>query len=163
MSSLYVQSKVCIAPFHVRSKVCITPMHVRRKVCKFALHMDGINADFAPYMEGSHADWAPHMELRHSFREQIIPKTASFSNFQRELFKTTDVTTFENKVFWRRVHFNYFFLFFFGPYVVILVESSYTCHNMHAGKTCKANSTYTFPPRQQTKLNWAFQAGTPSD
>ena len=50
ISSLYVRSKVCMAPFNVRSIVC-----------KFAPHMDGSNADFAPHMEGSHADFAPHI------------------------------------------------------------------------------------------------------
>ena len=45
MSLLYVQSKVCMAPFNVWSKVC-----------KFAPHMDGSNADIAPHMEGRHAD-----------------------------------------------------------------------------------------------------------
>ena len=74
---------------HVRSKVCIAPIHMRSKVCKFALHMEGSNADFAPHMEGSHANFALHMERRHSFRDQIISKTASFANFQWEIFKTT--------------------------------------------------------------------------
>ena len=60
-------------------------------VCKFAPHMDGNNADFDPHIEGTHADFAPHMERRHSFRDQIIAKTASFANFQRELFKTTNI------------------------------------------------------------------------
>ena len=105
MSQLYVQSKVCMAPFNVRSKVCFAPIHVRSKVCKFAPHMDWSNADFAPHMEGRQADFAPHMERRHSFRDKIIAKTAVFGNFQRELFKTTKilggyktyVTTFDNK------------------------------------------------------------------
>ena len=116
MSLLHVRSIVCMAPFHVRSKVSIAPIHVRSKVCKFAPHMDGSNAefalhmegshaDFAPHMEGSHADFALHMERRHSFRDQIIAKTASIGNFQRELFKTTNilggymtyVTTFKKK------------------------------------------------------------------
>ena len=74
------------------------------KVCKYAPHMDGSNAHFAPHMEGRHTDFAPHMEGRHSFRDQIIAKTTIFANFQRELFKTTNifgvymtyVTTFEN-------------------------------------------------------------------
>ena len=56
-------------------------------------------------MEGSHADFAPHLEQIHSFRDQKIAKIASFINFQKELFKTTNilgvymtyVTTFENK------------------------------------------------------------------
>ena len=67
--------------------------------------MDGSNADFAPHMEGSHADFAPHMKWRHSFRDQIIAKTAWFANVKRKLFKTTNilgvymtyVTTFEKK------------------------------------------------------------------
>ena len=67
--------------------------------------MNGSNADFAPHIEGKQADCAPHMERRHSFRDQIITKTAFFANFQREVLKTTDifgvymmyVTTFENK------------------------------------------------------------------
>ena len=80
-----------MAPFNVRSKVCIAPIHVRSKVCKFAPHMDESNADFAPHMEGRHADFAPHMEQRHSFRDQKIAKTAIFANFQRELFKTTNI------------------------------------------------------------------------
>ena len=107
MSPLYVRSKVCMAPFNVRSKVCMASIHVRSKVCKFATYMDGSNVDFAPHMEGSHEDFAPHMERRHSFRDQIIAKTAIFANFQRELFKTTNifgvymtyVNTFENTNF----------------------------------------------------------------
>ena len=114
--TLYVQSKVCMAPFHVRSKVCIAPIHVRRKVCKFAPHMGGSNADFAlhmegshadvaPHMEGSHADFAPHMERRHSFRDQIITKMQVLHIVKRELFKTTNIlgvfwiclATFNNK------------------------------------------------------------------
>ena len=66
--------------------------------------MDGSNTNFALNIEGSHADLAPHMERRHSFKDQIIAKTESFSNIQRELFKTTNilgvymtyVTTFKN-------------------------------------------------------------------
>ena len=50
-------------------------------------------ADIAPHMEGCHADIAPHIERRHSFRDQIIAKTAKISNFPRELFKTTFETT----------------------------------------------------------------------
>ena len=73
---LDVQSKVLMAPLHVRSKVCIAHVYVRRKVLKFALHMDGRNADFAP-----------HMEQRHSFRDQIIAKTASLVNFPRKCLK----------------------------------------------------------------------------
>ena len=96
MSPLDVWSKVCMAPFHVRSKVCIAPIHVWSKICKFAPHMNWSNADFAPHMEGSHADFVPHMERRHSFRDQIIAKTTSFANFQREFLKTT-MTTFDNK------------------------------------------------------------------
>ena len=90
MSTLYVRSKVCMAPFHVQSKVWNAPIHVRRKVWKFDLHMDKSIADFAPHIEGSHADFALHMELRHSFRDQLIAKTSSFANFQRKLFKTTN-------------------------------------------------------------------------
>ena len=105
MSPLYVRSKVCMTPFHVRSNVSTAPIHVRSKVCKFALDMDGSYAEFAPHMEGSHGDFAPHMERRHSFRQQIIAKTACFVNVQRETFKTTNilevymtyVTTFEIK------------------------------------------------------------------
>ena len=72
--------------------------------------MDGSNADFAPQMKGKQADFAPHKERRHSFRDQIIAKSAIFANGPRELFKTTNilgvymngvymtyVTTFENK------------------------------------------------------------------
>ena len=67
--------------------------------------LDGINADFSLHMEGSHADFALLMEWRHSFNVQIIAKTASFANFLRELFKSTNilgvyrtyVTPFENK------------------------------------------------------------------
>ena len=77
---------------------------MRSKFVDFASHMEGSNADFAPHLEGSHADFVPHMERRHSFRDQIIAKTASFANFQKELLKTTNifgvymayVTTFEN-------------------------------------------------------------------
>ena len=54
ISSLYVRSKVCMAPFHLPSKVCIVPIHVQSKVCKLSPHMDGSNADFAPHMKGSH-------------------------------------------------------------------------------------------------------------
>ena len=105
ISPFYVRSKVCMAPFNVRSKVCIALIHVRSKVCKFAPHMDGSNADFAPHMLGSQADFAPHMTQRHSFRDQIITKAAIFTNFQRELFKTTNILgvymtyliTFEHK------------------------------------------------------------------
>ena len=98
-----------MAPFNVRSKVCIGPIYVRSKICKFALHMYRSNADFAPHMEGRHADFAPHMERRHSSRDPKIAKTAILANFQRELFKTTNilgvymtyVTTFEIKnIFW---------------------------------------------------------------
>ena len=53
--------------------------------------MDGSNADFTPHIEGSHADFAPHMEQRHSLGDQIIAKTASFVNFQRELLKPTNI------------------------------------------------------------------------
>ena len=103
-----------MAPFHVWSKVCIAPIHVRSKVCKFAPHMDGSNADFDPHVEGSHADFALHLEQRHSFRDQKKAKIASFVNFQKELFKTTNilgvymiyVTTFENKTIWRERTFN---------------------------------------------------------
>ena len=42
-------------------------------------------------MDGSNVDFALHMEQRHSFRDQIIAKTAIFANFQRELFKTTNI------------------------------------------------------------------------
>ena len=70
-------------PFQVRSKVCIAPIHVRSKVCKFA-----------PHMEGSHADFALHMKQRHSYRDLIKAKTASFTNFQKELFKTTNIIRF---------------------------------------------------------------------
>ena len=63
-----------MTPFHVQSKVCIASR-------------DGSNADFAPHM-------------KFSFRDQIVSKTASFANFQRELFKImgvymTYVTTFD--------------------------------------------------------------------
>ena len=78
-----------MAPFNVQSKVCIEPIHVRSKVCKLARDMDGSNADFAPHIEGRQADFAPRMERRHSFRDQIMAKTAIFANFQRELSKTT--------------------------------------------------------------------------
>ena len=80
-----------MAPFHVRSKACIAPIHVRGKFVDFAPHMEGSNADFVPHMEVSHADYAPHMERRHSFKDQIIAKTASFTNFQSELFKTANI------------------------------------------------------------------------
>ena len=83
MSLLFVRSKACIAPIHVRSKVCI-----------FAPHIDRSNAAFTPHMEGSHADFALHMELRQSFRDQIIPKTSSFANFQRELLETIKTLKF---------------------------------------------------------------------
>ena len=84
---------------------CIALIYVRSKVCKFAPHIDGSNSDFAPQMEGSLADFAPHMERRHNFRDQIIAKTVSFANLERELFKTNNilrvyiiyVTTFERK------------------------------------------------------------------
>ena len=117
MSLLYVRSNVCMAPFHVRSKVCIAPILVRSKVCKFAPHIDGSNADFAPHMEGSHAEFAPHLEQRHSFRDQKIAKIASFVNFQKKLFKTTDIlgvymtylTTFENKTILRERTFKVWF------------------------------------------------------
>ena len=52
--------------------------------------MDGSNSDFAPQMEGSHADFAPHSERRLSFRDQLLAKIASFANFQRDVFKTTN-------------------------------------------------------------------------
>ena len=85
----------------------MAPFHVRSKVCKCAPHMHGSNADFPPHMEGSHADFAAHIEQRHSFRDQIIANTASFANFQRKLFKATNmlrvnmtyVTTCEIKIF----------------------------------------------------------------
>ena len=105
MSLLYVRSIVCMAPFNVGSKVCIASIHVRSKICKFAPHINGSNADFPRHIEESHADFAPQMEWRHSCKDQIIAKTAIFANFQRELFKTTnilgdfmtyDVTTFMN-------------------------------------------------------------------
>ena len=103
-----------MAPFHFLSKVCISSIHVRSNVCKFAPHMDGSNADFALHMEGSPADFAPHMERRHSFRDQRIAKTASFANFQRELWKTTNilvvymtyVTTFDSTNILRESTFN---------------------------------------------------------
>ena len=57
-------------------------IHVRSKVCKFAPHIDGSNADFAPHMEGSHADFSPHIEQRHSFRDQIIAKSACLPMFK---------------------------------------------------------------------------------
>ena len=56
MSPLVVWSEVCMAHFNVPSTVCITPI--------------------TPHMDGSNADFAPHMEQRHSFRDQIITKTA---------------------------------------------------------------------------------------
>ena len=76
--------------------------------------MDGSNEDFAPHIEGSKADFAPHMERRHSFRDQIIAKTASLANFQRELLKTTNilkayityVATFESKDILRESNFD---------------------------------------------------------
>ena len=42
-------------------------------------------------MEVRHEDFAPHMERGHNFRDQIIAKTASFANFQKELFETTNI------------------------------------------------------------------------
>ena len=77
--------------------------------------MDGSNADFALHMEGSHVDLAPHMEQRHSFRDKIISKTATFANFQREIFKTinilgvymTYVTTFYSTNILRESTFKY--------------------------------------------------------
>ena len=94
-----------MALFYLRSKVCIALIHERNKVCKFAPNMDGSNVDFALYMEGSHAEFAPESEQKRSFRDEIIAKTASFVNCQRELFTTTNilevimtyVTTFERR------------------------------------------------------------------
>ena len=98
----------------MRSKVCIALIHVRSKVCKFA-NLDGSNADFAPHMEGSHVDFAPHMKRRHSFRDHIVDKIASFADLQRKLVKTnnifmpniskTYVTTFETKNILREITF----------------------------------------------------------
>ena len=73
-----------MSPPYVPSKVCKFAPHMNGSNTDFAPHMEGSHADFAPHMEGSHADFAPHIELRHSFRDQIISKTASFANFQRE-------------------------------------------------------------------------------
>ena len=65
-------------------------------------------------VDGSNADFTPHREQRHSFRDQIIAKTTSFANFQRELLKTpiilrvymTHVNTFDNKNILREPTFN---------------------------------------------------------
>ena len=79
----------------------ISALYVGRKVCKFAPHMHGSSVDFAPHMAGSYADFALQLEQIHSFRDQRIAKIASFVNFQKELFKTTNVTTFDNKTILR--------------------------------------------------------------
>ena len=66
-------------------------LHVRSKYADFVPQMDGSNADFAPHIEVSNADFAPHLEQRHSFRDQTIAKIASFVNFKKEIFKTTNM------------------------------------------------------------------------
>ena len=76
--------------------------------------MNGSNADSALHMEGRHSDFGLHMERRNSFREQIVAQAASFANFQRKLFKATNilrvnmtyVTTFEIKNTLRESTFN---------------------------------------------------------
>ena len=150
-----------MSPFYVRSKVCMASFHVWSKVCKFAPHMDGSNADFALHTEGSHADFAPHMEQRHSFRDQILTKTASVANFQRELFKTTNslgfymtyVTTFENKNILRESTINKIFF-----HVTILLIFSYLPHFKVSVLDSLMSTTY-FSPNALTLIRSLITGG----
>ena len=59
-----------MCPLYVRSKVYMAPFHVQSKVCIAPIHVQSKVCKFAPHMDGSNAD---------------------FANFQRELFKATNL------------------------------------------------------------------------
>ena len=76
-------------------KICLCSMCEAKS--EWLPSMWGAKSALLPSMCGaksanlSHTDFVPHMKQRHSFRDQIIAKTASFSNFQIKWLKTTNI------------------------------------------------------------------------